>query len=449
MRRRFAKSVAAMTYAKVVTAIVQLAIIPVFAVHWGLALYGQWLMIATVPLFLSASDFGFSTAASNRIIGEVARDEAGEAAITFQTAFKMILQLTAAVGLLGALVSFALPDRLLSATGGMTGGQARIVLLVMLAFGLVALQEFLFAGVMRAQGRQAQSVALTATTQFAEGLATLSVVALGGRPIAAATCYLVVRTVGVCTQAALAHRYTPWLKMCFGQVSAERLRELFRPAIAAMAIPLSYAGYLQGTAVAIGLAAGPAAVPLYTSLRTASRVGMQLTNTVVVPIMPEYTAAHAQGNAQRLARMGGILVAASACAGIAMGAGLILFGGALLDRWTHGVIRPPQAMIALMGIGLVLGIVWNAVAALLLAINRHETYSYAFLAAATLGLAPTYLLVLRFGVTGAAMENLAIDAIMLVVVMVSLRRNVGRLEFSRSALVLLLPARWRSRLARR
>jgi hypothetical protein len=47
------------------------------------------------------------------------------------------------------------------------------------------------------------------------------------------------------------------------------------------------------------------------------------------------------------------------------------------------------------------------------------------------------------------MENLAIDAIMLVVVMVSLRRNVGRLEFSRSALVLLLPARWRSRFAAR
>jgi O-antigen/teichoic acid export membrane protein len=448
MRRRYVMGVAATGYSKLVVTIVQLAIIPVLAVHWGLALYGQWLMIVTLPQFLAASDFGFSTAASTRVIGEVARGDTDDALVTFQTAFRMILQLTAAMAAVVAIVSVLLPDRMLAATGGMSGADARVVMLVMMAYGLITMQEVLFAGVSRAEGRQARWLSIRATTMLVEGGAVLLLVVLGEGPLAAAIAYLAVRTLGVLAQVLLAAHSAQWLKIGFAVASRERLRELLRPAIAAMVLPLSLAMYLQGTALAIGLAAGPATVPLYTSLRTASRLGLQLTNTLIIPLMPEITAAHARGDNGLLARLGGLLLTANAIAGPIFGASIALFGGWLLAIWTRGVIQPPETMIVLVGIGLVLGVLWNAAAAMLLAINRHESYSYIFVAAAFADVALTYVLVAQLGVTGAAVAGMLLDAFMFAVVLGSLRRNIGRLEFSRASMLSVLPKRWRARFAR-
>lgn len=445
MRRRFASSVAAMGGFQLVNAFVQLAVIPAMALQWGLALYGQWLMLVTIPLFISASDFGFSTAASNRIIGEIARSETAEALVTFQTALRMVLQLTAGVTAIAALAFLLIPAQSLAAEGGMDGSAARAVLIVMTAYGLTTIQEFLFMGVAKAQHRQAAAMAIRGLTTLFEGLLVLLLVSLGGEPLAIAVCYLGVRTIGVGAQVVLARRSANWLRIGFAKASASRLRELLRPAFAAMVLPLSFATYLQGTALAIGLAAGPAAVPLFTSLRTVARVGIQLTNMFIVPLMPEITAAHARGDRPLLARMGGLLLGANLFAGPVIGALVVFFGADLLHLWTRGVIQPPQSMITLVGISLVFATLWNPMAAMLLSINRHESYSYAFAVVAAGGVGLTWFLTLHYGVTGAGAANLVVDSLMFAIVVTSLRRNIGGLEFSRAAVLSVLPGRFRGR----
>lgn len=446
MRRRFAFGVVAMGYSKLAAAFVQLGLIPLLALHWGLALYGQWLLIVTVPMFFASSDFGLSTAASNRIIAEVARDEPDEALVTFQSANKMILAISGGLAAVAALAALLVPDRLLAVAGGMSGEEARIVLLIMIAYGATTMQDFLYSGVLRAQGRQALTMALRASTTMIEGIAVAAAVLLGAGPLVAACCFLAIRVIGIASQVIASLRFAPWLRLDFRMATGERLRALWRPAVAAMMVPLAYAIYLQGSALAIGIAAGPATVPLYTSVRTAARLWMQITNMVVIPVMPEVTAAHGQGNRRRLARLGGVLVAANGIAGPAFGAVIVFLGAPLVHIWTKGAIQPPQTMITLVGIGLVFAILWNPIASLLLAINRHETYSYVFGGASVAAVALTYVLTLQFGVTGAAAAGLALDAGMFAVVLVCLRREIGHLEFSRSALKAVLPERWRANL---
>jgi hypothetical protein len=54
-------------------------LVPVLASRWGLELYGQWLLLATLPQFLSMSDLGFATAAGTRMTMAVARGDRDEA----------------------------------------------------------------------------------------------------------------------------------------------------------------------------------------------------------------------------------------------------------------------------------------------------------------------------------------------------------------------------------
>lgn len=443
MRRRLIFGVASMAYGKFVSAAIQLAMVPALASAWGVALFGQWLMLATIPAFLAASDFGMGTAAGNRMIGEVARSEEGEALTTFQSGFWSILTCTGAIGLIVLAAVMAIPDHLLGLDAGMTGSEARSVLIVLILFGLLALQGSLFMAVMRAQGAFARSTTWEATVQLGEGAAVIAIALLGKEPLHAAFAYLTVRAVGVAGHVILARKHAPWLSLGWSGFRWERARELLRPALAAMMLPLSTAGLLQGTALAVGAAGGAAMVPVFTSLRTLSRVALQVLMTVNLPILPEFTGQFARGNREWIARATAGIASFNAIAGIIGALALGLFGEWLLGWWTRGTISAPAAMIWLTAAAIAANTLWNPMSNLLLAVNRHLGFANVYVAASLLTVALTYVTVMRFGITGAAAAILLMDLFMLVIVTGLVRRNIGEIEFGWRALTILLPARWR------
>lgn len=438
-RRRVLLGVASMGYGKLVSAGIQLALVPVLAATWGLPLYGQWLLLSTIPVFLTASDFGFGSAAGNQLIAQVARSEHDEALTTFQSAQAVILGVS--LIMLGAAlaVCFLVPGRMLDVAGGMPADETRRVLAVLCLYGLIGLQGGLFMAVMRSVGAFARSTTLEASIQLAEGLAVIAVVLLGGDPMRAALAYLVVRSLGVLGHVLLARRHARWLHLGFGRTRRAVMRRLLRPALAAMMLPLAQAGYLQGGSLAVGAAGGAGAVPIFTALRTLSRVGLQLLMTLNLPLLPEFTAEHARGNRGWVAMVTGGMTSLNLGVGLVSGLGLAVLGSFVLDIWTKGAIEAPEAMILLSAVSLVLATLWNPLSNLLVAVNRHEqfTYFFALMALCTVGL--TYLFVRQWGVVGAAIANLVLDALMFVVVLRLVRRLVGPFPVGIAPLRAMLP----------
>jgi O-antigen/teichoic acid export membrane protein len=425
--------VAGVAYGKLVLAFVQLVLIPMLALHWGLALYGQWIMLTTIPSFLMMSDFGFGTAASTRIMAELARGEEDAALQTFQSAWALILALTAVVAVLIVLGCALVPAHLLSIEGGMAPGTLRLVLGVMGLYGLLCLQQTLFAGIARAAGRQGEAYFALGTATLVEGLFVMALVVLGASPLPVAICYFVVRSVGMAAQMLLTRRWADWLRFGFRSARRERIRELLSPAIAAMMLPIAQAIYLQGTTIVIGIAGTSAMVPVYTALRTLSRVGVQVMASLSIPAMPGFAAAKATGNealARRIAaRLGFTVVAIGFVAAVV----LVFAGEWILQLWTRGAISAPALMIDLFAAAIFLHIAWAPLSDLLLAQNRHHTYTYSYLLLGTISVMLTWVLVPAFGVTGAAAANLALEVPMLAVVLFSLRRSLGPVSGRRPA----------------
>jgi len=413
------------------------------ATKWGLPLYGQWLLLVTIPTFLAAGDLGFGSAAGYRLIGEVAQGNTDEARITFQSALAVVLGCSATVLISTPVVIALLPDRLLAVSGGLKAEETREVLLVLIVWAVVAIQSNLFIAVMRAHGAFAFSASFEATIQLVEGLAVIVIVVSGGTPLHAAFGYLAVRTLGVAGHVMLARRSANWLVLGFEDSRKSRMSELLRPALAAMMLPFAQAGYLQGTALAVGAAAGAAAVPILVSLRTLSRVALQLIYTVNVPVLPEFTAEHARGNVAWLNKVVGALTTLNALIGVLAGFVLALAGNAILAWWTRGTIVAPQAMIYQTATALLAGAVWNPLSYFLLAVNRHEKFAYVFGIAACTAVISSYALVRHWGVTGAAAANLALDLSMLGFVIVQIRHVTGPFPVGLSAMRFLFAQRQR------
>lgn len=413
---RIGRGLGANIYDKLVVAGVQLALVPVMAIGWGLDVYGAWVLLATIPSFLGVSDFGFATAAGTRMTMLVERGERDAAVCAFQSAWVMVAICSAAMAVVAIGAVIAVPARWLPTAAGLNAAEARTTLLLLLAYGIVSLQGSIVATGFRCTGLYALGVMWFANTLLIENGAAVLVVLAGGRPTQAAAALLVARIAALAVQQRLLHRRVPWLRMGWRQASRDEVRVLAGPALAVAALPVAQASFLQGTALALGAAAGAAAVPAFTATRTLSRIGLQMTQLLTHALMPEFTAAVARHDRSAQARMLVATLAAAAVVALPFAALLVIAGRPMVALWTHGVIHPPQLLMIAMAATVVLGGWWNPLSNLILAMNRHAGYSYPFVVLAVLTMPASYILSQSIGAAGAGWSIALLDAAMCVVI---------------------------------
>ncbi len=405
---------------------VQLISVPVLANSWGLTLYGQWLMLSTIPIFLSSSDLGFANVSANRLIGEVARGDLDEALRTFQSGLAAVLVLCASLFAIVLAVVLLLPSDVLAVEGGLSANEARVALVMLCAGGIISVNRGLFGGVSHAAGHFAAASLHTTAIFVLEGLAVMSVALLGKGPVIAALAYLSVRSLATITQTLLARYHAKWLVVGFRELQMEQIKQLVRPSLAATLYPLSNAAFLQGTAIAVGIAGGAAMVPVYSSLRTLTRTGQQLLQTISIPVMPEYTMASAKGEDERCRSLSGMVATVCLVGGLAFGIALAVLGESILELWTKGAVSAPWEAIALCALSAVFGSIWMPLVNLLLAVNRHEAFTLCFAVSSALAVAFSYFLVERIGLVGGILAYLSVDVSMVGALLVIMQRQ-GRL----------------------
>jgi O-antigen/teichoic acid export membrane protein len=192
------------------------------------------------------------------------------------------------------------------------------------------------------------------------------------------------------------------------------VRRLLHPAVAVMALPLAQSLSLQGTVAVVGLAAGAAAVPAFTAVRTLSRIGVQLTMIVNNAVLPEFTMAAAAADGTRRTRLAFMSMASAAMILLPMFIAVVAAGPLILKFWTHGSIHAPYALIVVMAMTMVVNGTWSPISNLIFALNRHAQFSYYYLISAGASVLLTYPLVRWLGSPGAAVSLLALDSNMFI-----------------------------------
>jgi O-antigen/teichoic acid export membrane protein len=417
MFARLLRGIGANAFSQVVIIGLQLALVPVLATHWGLKLYGVWLMLFTIPSYLALGDFGFATAAGVDMTMKVARGDRAGTLVTYHSALAAITFVSTTVFLVAGLVCLLLPEPWLRFGIPVSPGAIRLTLVLIVAYGLICLASSLLMAGFRCAGLYATGVMGQSVTQLVEGLACIVTVLFGGSLLATATAYVVARTVCVIGQALMLTWQVPWLRLGYRGATLAEVKRLAQPAAAALALPFAQAAFLQGIPVALGAATGAATVPIFTTVRTLIRAGVQFTTLLNHALMPEFSTAVARGDA-RLQRHFLFATLITDAAILVPGAlVLLIFGQKIVALWTHGTVHPPFDLIAVMTAVMLVNGMWHPVSNLILAANRHATYSYIFLAAAIASVALTYPLALWRQASGAGLALLALDGFMFLVVM--------------------------------
>jgi O-antigen/teichoic acid export membrane protein len=90
VRERFIRGFGATALGPLVTILAQVISVPVFLHFWGPKLYGEWLVLSAIPMYIGFSDVGFGNVAANDMTMRVSIGDRDGALKTFQSTWLLI-----------------------------------------------------------------------------------------------------------------------------------------------------------------------------------------------------------------------------------------------------------------------------------------------------------------------------------------------------------------------
>ncbi|MDL2353502.1 MAG: hypothetical protein QFC78_11740 [Pseudomonadota bacterium] len=413
-KSRLAQGTAAGFYGLAMQLLVQLLSVPVLTRSWGLGGYGAWVLLYSVPALLAMADLGLTTAGANAMTHAVALGDRPRAA-----RIMMVLRLitvAAGLGLLGlaALAVLVVFPGSLDFGSVLPREQAVPTALLLGLYGFLALINGVTLAAFRAADAFASSGFMFQTIVLVEALAALGLALLGGSQPQVALAYLAVRLAGTLLLSLTLRRKAPWLREASWHIDRRELSALIRPALAALVLPGAQAVAIQGSVMAIGAVGGPAAIPAFSVVRTLSRTALQFAYRFNIASMTRYTVFVAQDNEARTNQLVVLNLAVMAAMVVPAAVALLLIGQPFVRLWTGGMVAPGMPLLALMVAAMLGNAAWGPLSNLLLAVNRHASFTYFYLVAAVVGVAAGAVLVGKMGAVGMAWAMLALELAMIV-----------------------------------
>jgi O-antigen/teichoic acid export membrane protein len=407
---------------KISASVIQLIQVPVFLHFWSVPLYGEWMIVNSIPAYLSFSNVGFGSVAGNEMTMLVAREDREGALRVFQSCWWLIAIICTATGALlcGALYSFPAAHLLKLTTIGES--DTKWIIFYLGVSVLLGQLEQLLQSAYRCIGRYPFGAFLKNLLSFGAFGCMIVSVSLGTGVRSTALVFASANIAGTIIFAFFVIRDIPWLKFGWKNASFAEIRKLARPAIAFMGFPLGNALNLQGTLLAVGYALGPTEVVIFGTARTVSRVALQMVSMVNNTFEPELSIAYGAGNyplTRTLLRRSCQLALIIAFVIVIV---MITVGPWFLTHWTGGHVPPSRRLLSILLLVVVFYALWSTSATLMTSTNQHQRLATYYIIGTSLNCILCYFLARSYGLYGAASSLLVSELVMnLYVVPASLR----------------------------
>lgn len=403
LKSKLILNLGANAYGQLIAVAIQLASVPLFLHYWGVALYGEWLILSAIPAYLSLSDVGFASVAANDMTMRVAKGDKQGALEVYQSIWIFICAVSAIVGFLLALGIYVFPLNGIFSITHVNGKDTQLLLIVLILCVLAGLQGGVLSAAYRAVGKYAYGTVMNNSVRLVEWLFSMIALVLGGGVLVVAMVSLAIRLLGLVVMWAVLRKQERWLNLGLEQASIQRIRELIKPAVAFMVFPLGLALSLQGMVLVIGMTLGSAAVVIFAAYRTLTRLLVQIITMLNQAIWPEISAAYGAGKIELVNRLHRKASSVTFWIALAAVTTLGLIGEWIIGIWTRHAFEQNHLLLLLLLATTFLNVLWQTSWVVLMATNQHQKITIAFIVSAASVLLLARLTIPYLGIDGAGM----------------------------------------------
>jgi O-antigen/teichoic acid export membrane protein len=397
---------------KLASTIIQLVQVPVFLHFWSTPLFGEWLILNSVPAYLSFSSIGFGNVAGNEMTMMVARNDREDALRVFQSCWWLIILICATTLVLFSGALYFLPAAHLLKLTHLSEYDIKWIIFYLGLSVLFSQLEQLVQSAYRCIGRYPYGTALKTILSFSAFAGMIASVALGHGPLATARVFAAINIAGTLLLCTFIRRDIPWIKFGWRHASFAEIRRLAPLALAFMGFPAGNALNLSGTLLAVSYALGPVAVVVFGTARTVSRVALQMVQMINTTFEPEMSIAYGAGNyglTRTLLRRGCQLALFIAVVIVLV---MMTFGPWFLTHWTSGHVPPSRPLLTILLVVVIFYALWSTSATLMLSTNQHQRLASYYVLGTSLTCVACYFLARAFGLYGAAASLLISEIVM-------------------------------------
>jgi O-antigen/teichoic acid export membrane protein len=411
-KRRLLLGFMANWVAKLAGTIIQLIQVPVFLHFWSVPLYGEWMIVNSIPSYLSFSNIGFGSVAGNEMTMMVAREDRAGALRVFQSCWWLIAMIcTALIALLSAALYY-LPAARFLRIHSISPSDTKWIIFYLGVSVMLGQLEQLLQSAYRCIGRYPYGSLLKSIFSLVAFASMIIAVGLGSGARFTALIFAAANITGTGLLCLLVRHDIPWIEFGWRHASFGEIRKLTRPAIAFMGFPLGNALNLQGTLLAVGYALGPVAVVVFGTARTVSRVALQMVQMVNGTFEPELSLAFGARNydltrtlLRRACQLALIVAAVIVMA-------MMTIGPWFLTHWTSGHVPPSRGLLSILLLVVIFYALWSTSSTLMTSTNQHQRLATYYIIGTSLTCVLCYFLARAYGLYGAAASLLVSEMVM-------------------------------------
>lgn len=385
------KNIIANLFKIIILFIEKVAIVPLYIKYWGIALYGDWLVITAITSFFVMSDMGLNNVSNNRFCMKYAEKN-------FSECNSLIINNIILIGSIGiistiGMIIFVLNSNLQLILGlhAIDNSTAALILVILCIQVFLNMLGGVFDSIYNASHLASRATYINNFTKLAYAIILLLCIVFNIELKHLIFCIIVPYILGFTFKIIDSRKYYRY-KLQLNSFDKKLFIKLITPSLSYLMFPMSNAISFQGYTLIVNYALGAPALVLFNTTRTLVNFIRTLVEAITHAVKPELSIAYGERNKVKLKRVYKkslflTLILASTCSVF-----LVLFGDYIYKIWTHGTIMFNLDLMLAFMLVIILNTLQNSSSVIIHSTNNHQFVAIITLILSIIGIIIAYVI---------------------------------------------------------
>ena len=422
--KRIFKAIKSMFVSNGLTILLQLLMVPLLIYSWGVDLYGEWLILYTIPGYIILSDFGIITTANNKIDALCAKNKFLSANKVYYNSNILLFLIMILIVFIMIIVGFFLSEKIFRIFNILTEHEIILSVIILMADAFVSL----FHNHNSALYRTLKKFEITINWQAVGRVVPLLVLIF----LAAYTKELFIPILFMFLSRIFIFfvmvfnlkKKVFWIKNTLFKYDKKEVHGLSITAMNYMLIPIANMIYLQGSIIAIASLFSPIIVASYSTLRTFTRLMPQFVGIIGRSRWSEISYNNAQKNYKKIYEMKRKVVAQTIFFSLAISIIYILFGEFFYKIWVGFGVGFDKFLFLSLVVNSLMITWYYSIEVFILAINKMKTYSIIFFISSVLQILLGILFVKHMGISSFPIVSAFLSFFVFIYLIIEIKKEV-------------------------